>query len=408
MFLSITGSIAAGITYDRWQTRKVKEKWCKLVSHIKDEPLEITSLPRTVTIYLSAPPGDGLRAAREHFHDYVKPILVAAALDWDVVEGRKEGDVRYKTAERIRRRRRTGGEGTPMPVEEHNIEDMRKNMGVHKFEGVAGDLVIGRHTWKEYIRGLHEGWLGPVDTPEHVDIAMGTLPEPATTGLPEPATAAAAAGTPPIEPVVQTLDSAIAEPEDTTAAKSTPEQKEDKKAEDEEEEKPKPRQPPPYITPEAYTTALASRQLPELLEPTAPISCPHILGFRNTPIRLYRYFTRRRLADEIGRQVAAAIMGSSRSFDVVSEIDEDSPSGAAQAQPEQVEVLKREERDWWKTVRQPRKEFEESVLIEPMVFDDRITSRMRKFELTSDEEQRANAIAAGHDSSVRVVESSTA
>jgi hypothetical protein len=29
--------------------------------------------------------------------------------------------------------------------------------------GPKGDLVIGRHTWKEYIRGLHEGWLGPLD-----------------------------------------------------------------------------------------------------------------------------------------------------------------------------------------------------------------------------------------------------
>lgn len=62
----------------------------------------------------SAPPGDGLRAAREHFHEYVKPILVAGAVDWEVIEGRKEGDVRAGLAAKIRRlRRRNGEKGDP-------------------------------------------------------------------------------------------------------------------------------------------------------------------------------------------------------------------------------------------------------------------------------------------------------
>ncbi|QIX02473.1 hypothetical protein AMS68_007990 [Peltaster fructicola] len=395
IFLGITGSFAAAITYDRWQTRKTKEKWCNLVSHLADEPLDIKQLPRTLTVYLSAPPGDGLRSAREHFHNYVKPILVAAAVNWDVVEGRKEGDVRYKTAERIRRQRRLGGEGTPVDAEDYSVEQMRKNSGVIPFEGAAGDLVIGRHTWKEYIRGMHEGWLGPVDTPTHVDEAMGVLPKPLTGDV----VPAAAAATSDVTPIVTELQDITAQAESSADGSAgiptdtTTEEKSEEKAKEEEEEKPKPRQPPAFITPDAYPTAIASRLLPDTLEPSAPVSCPHILGFRNTPIRFYRYLTRRRLADDIGRQVAGAVLGLNRGFDTVTLADNDSPSGTASTQPEQAESLLHEERDWWKTVRQPRKEFEESVLIEPMVFDDRITSRMRKFELGPADEQRANALA---------------
>jgi import inner membrane translocase subunit TIM54 len=99
IFLGVTGSFLGAVYYDKWQTKKNRQKWCDLVAHKSEETLDAHSMPRRLTVYLAAPPGDGLRAAREHFHEYVKPVLVAAAMDWDVVEGRKEGDVRFKTAE---------------------------------------------------------------------------------------------------------------------------------------------------------------------------------------------------------------------------------------------------------------------------------------------------------------------
>lgn len=129
-------------------------------------------MPRKLTIFLSAPPGDGIRPSREFFKEYVKPVLVAAALDYDVIEGRKEGDVRYGTAEQIRRLRRSKGEKGLEPTEEEQppdtetiVQNIRHGMSITSEPGVRGDLVLGRHTWKEYIRGLNEGWLGPVEEP---------------------------------------------------------------------------------------------------------------------------------------------------------------------------------------------------------------------------------------------------
>lgn len=353
-------------------------------------------MPRRMTIYLTAPPGDGLRSAREHFHDYVKPILVAAAMDWDVVEGRKEGDVRYKTAERIRRRRKKAGEGEPLSDEEaqtlHLLDEIRKRNGTEAQDGVAGDLVIGRHTWKEYVRGLHEGWLGPVDPPkqprEETPLELGPNPNaPGVSSLGDVAVKAAAEKTlAPHEPP-QDDASPTADP----PPQEEPSEKE-KKKQKEEEEKNKPRQPPPYIQPSEWASATPSPSTPDIIGPSVGVRLPHILGFRNTPLRIYRFFTRRRLADSVGRDVATAILASYRPFEVASPTDEGSASGE---RSEQAKVLEHEERDWWKTTYQPRKEHEESVWIENILTDERIASRMRAFQLTAEDEDRAKRLGDG-------------
>ena len=116
---------------------------------------------------------------------------------------------------------------------------------------------------------------------------------------------------------------------------------------------------------------------------STPISFPHILGFRNTPIRIYRFLTRRHLADNIGRQVACAVLASHRSFDNSTEVQS---------------VLEDEEGNWWKkTVYRTREAHEESVWIEECVVDERLAGRMRLFELAAGEEERAKRIGAGKE-----------
>ncbi|KAK5137395.1 hypothetical protein LTR08_008973 [Meristemomyces frigidus] len=420
IFLALTGSFASAVFYDKWQTRRTKQKWADLVSHIAAEPLSTKQMPRRLTIYLAAPPGDGLRSAREHFHEYIKPVLVAGGVDWDVVEGRKEGDVRHKTAERIRRKRKRAGEGGVVEQEELEklfaVELMRERNGSGEFEGVAGDLVVGRNTWKEYVRGLHEGWLGPVDAPVVVEAEGSTALEPAThtSGNPSLGDAAVSAAAKAVQG--STPDSPAPSDSPLTTIDEIQSPQADPAVTPEEplpEEKPKPRNPPAYITPSEYATATLSSSVPEIIGPSTAISFPHILGFRNTPIRMYRFLTRRRQADDIGRQVAAAVLASSyRSFDTTVAAtaagEESAASTNAGAEgrsvPEQTQTLIGEERNWWKTVHQPRKEGEESVWIEGMVVDERLASRMKMFELTSEDEGRAQRIAAGVEKVGKVME----
>ncbi|KAK3114080.1 mitochondrial import inner membrane translocase subunit tim54 [Teratosphaeriaceae sp. CCFEE 6253] len=405
IFFAITGSFASAVAYDKYHTRLAKQKWCDAVSHLAGQPLDTKLMPRRLTIYLSAPPGDGLRSAREHFHEYIKPILVAGAMDWDVVEGRKEGDVRFKTAERARRKRRRRGEGAVGEEDEDPVAEMRTKTGTEDWLGVGGDLIVGRNTWKEYVRGMHEGWLGPAQEPVVAAPLGGEAMQQ------EHVPGRASLGDAPAQGAVEVLAASL--PADTTSPATQPSNDASPAADPpfadevpkEAEEKPKPRNPPPYIAPAAYASSQISASAPEIVGPSTAIPFPHLLGIRNTPIRIYRFLTRRRLADTVGRDVAAAVLASShRGFSSLPSSSAEAPQhdagsaasgGGGASQSEATQVLAHEEKEWWKTTWQPRKEGEEGVWIEPMALDERIVSRMRRFELSVEDEERAKRIGDG-------------
>ncbi|KAF2859849.1 hypothetical protein K470DRAFT_218398 [Piedraia hortae CBS 480.64] len=327
IFLTVSASFGAAVSYDKWATRRVQAKWRDRVSHIALEPLDSSILPRKIGVYIEAPPGDGLRAAREFFLDYVKPVLTAGALEWEAVEGRKEGDVRWKLADRIRIQRRRDEKG-PDAVEsdENAVQFVRAKNGTKTYPGPAGDLVIGRHTWKEYIRGLHEGWLGPLVAP-------------------------------PSETTKSESEGSAPRSETQQEGNETTQESEDKRL--------KAGRKPSSISPEDYSAASPPQDIPDPFNPVAIVPYPHLLGIRNTPFRIYRFLTRRYLADEIGGIVAAAVLASRQRPFREGEIEQ---------------VLEKEEWDWWKTAYQPRKEGEEKVWVEDVIVDERIGRRMRTWE----------------------------
>jgi len=365
--------------YDRREKKRIQHKWTKLVEHIAQEPLDERQMPRKLTVYLSAPPADGLVAARDHFKEYVQPILVAAALDWDAIEGRREGDVRAGLAERIRALRKKRGEPCAEPLEpdaQDMLEETRQRVGIQGWDGPSGDVVIGRHTWKEYVRGMHEGWLGPLDPPKSLEdpvVPVASTPE-VTSDIPVP-------------PSPPTADDGGAYPD-----ASKPEEAEKPK---EEETKPKKKkQPPPFNTTADYTDSQISPNCPRALGPSTIVPFPHLLGFWNFPIRMYRFLNRRQLADEIGRQTAAAVLATYRPYQAPGESaatgDEEPFEGP---QWEQVGILRVDESEWHKTARE-RKEDDESerVWLDDMVIDPRIGERMRRFALDADAEERARHV----------------
>lgn len=407
IFWSVLFSFTAAKTYDSRQKKAAQKKWCDLVAHISQEKLGTSQLPRKLTVFLSAVPGDSIGPSRQYFKDYIKPILVAASMDYEVIEGRKEGDVRYGTAEQIRRlRRKKGEQGASDEQPEMDaamaIDLMRERMLVQPEPGVRGDLVLGRHTWKEYIRGIHEGWLGPLDEPPE------PVPEPSiispTSDLKTDNSEAPASS--------ETIESSTEEP------KPTEEAKEEKK-----EEKKKPYPPPAYLTINEYSVASLSPHIPTLLEPSEAIYQQHLLGFLKTPQRIYNWLNRRSLQDQIGRQVAAVVLASYRpyqheeSFASPSFISDnatpsDSSSLATKAPEndlsdstpvqtsathEQQSLLTQEEVYWHKSVHRPKSAEDKSERLwnSEIVLDPRIAQRMRRFELDPEQEERAGRIGAG-------------
>lgn len=365
-------------------------------------------MPRKITIFLAGPPGDSIRAARDHFHEYVKPILVAGALDWEVIEGRKEGEVRAGLAEKIRKLRKRNGEKSLVEPTEKDKEketkddlyfEMRKTTGVKEWNGVQGDLVLGRNTWKEYVRGLHEGWLGPLDPPRPPD-AEDTMPESPTESSPEPSLLDIPHSSPSSD------DSPPSELASGTSSQADPPEPESPPA-----EKPKPTKTsltPPYISPSEYPSCPTPPYLDSLMQPALPVTLPHILGFLNTPLRTYRFLTKRKMADGTGRSVAALVLATqyrpyTQSAEYASAVDPDeaSPSSGAVLEGavvqtgeswEQEAVLRHEEREWHKSAWAASKAGEEDrdrVWKKPMVIDSRIGRAMRQFELEGGKDEEA-------------------
>ncbi|KAL0936017.1 mitochondrial import inner membrane translocase subunit tim-54 [Colletotrichum truncatum] len=361
IFLSITAAFSAAIIYDKREKKRATARWARAVAPLAKEPVTNPSqMPRKLTVLIEAPPGDGLRVAQDHFLEYIKPILAASGLDWEFVQGRQQGDVRAAVAEKIRRKRSL--EERPdvelLPTEENIRDAIRQKNGVAEYDGPGGDLVIGRHTWKEYIRGLHEGWLGPLDPP----------PKPEEAPKPDA---------------------------ETPAEGGEGEKKEEEKKEPEEEKKPaRPPQPVPYNTTNDYPTAHLPLMIPSEFSPSQPVDFPHLLGFGGTFTRLGRFFTRRRLADDIGREVAAVCFAHAREW-------REDRSDLEQPY-EQQHVLESAERDWvksaWKTPDQARDDEEraelstERIWTSPIVIDPRIGTRMRRFEIRPEDEERARQI----------------
>ncbi|KAB5532711.1 mitochondrial import inner membrane translocase subunit Tim54 [Coniochaeta sp. 2T2.1] len=384
IFWTLTTTISAAIIYDKREKKRATAKWARAVEHLAKEPIgDPSAMPRKLTVYLSAPPGDGLRTAQDHFTEYVKPILAKSGLDWEFVQGRRQGDVRAVIAERVRKIRRgwekdIGGpeaEGEDktdeVPTADEIIEAIRKERGIPQYDGVKGDIVIGRHTWKEYIRGIHEGWLGPLSLPKE-------QPEPTTPSAPKH------------DPAPPPTDSD--NPSSTEEKK--PEEEEEKKPEEADNKPKRPPQPKPYNTPDDYAASNLPLLMPAELSPAAPIREPHVLGFLSTPTRMRRFFNRRALADEIGRDVAAVCFNTYREF------REEQEQQDQQQVYEQQKELEWEEKDWVKSVWKEEKKndyddeppLNERIWAKPVVVDGRIAMRMRRYEVQPEDIERAKGI----------------
>ena len=409
IFFGVVGTWTGLWYYDRREKKRIQQEWCNAVAHLASEPLPTNRMQRKVTIVLGAPPGDGLMAAREHFHEYVKPVLVAAALDWDVIEGRKQDDVRAELAEKIRKRRKMNGERTAEPLDEGDsevvIKDLRERAGVTDSDDVAGDIVIGRHTWKEYVRGLHEGWLGPLDPPRgssesHTSTATQSTGTPDDGSSPTPSSALTSdvkdsvSLTPESNPDTPTSSDAQSNASPTESS-TTPAPSPENTAESEKPKKPK--RPPPFIYPSDYPVERLAPLCPVEFGPSTAIPYPHIIGLRHTFTRIYRFLTQRHLADDIGRRVAAVALGANAPYETYERsgasqpsalADDASPSsssyteiGADQREWEQQRVLAHEEQEWHKSIRKRPEGEKESVWLDPMVLDPRVAERMKKFVL---------------------------
>ncbi|CAK9786472.1 hypothetical protein CC85DRAFT_267135 [Cutaneotrichosporon oleaginosum] len=215
VFLGVVG----GLTYlyydDRSKAKAIREEYIAKVQHYAKEPtVGSLDVPRKVLVYGARwPEDDEANRALVYFRKYIKPYLVAAAVDYEQVEAPLYGSIaRIVRADVLRKRREALGL-QPRPQEANlgvppqvaalsaKSEDQRWLEG--------GVVLVGRPALKEYLAGLRAGWRNGVDawtwekeiedqlewdtvfqtwveptpTPEGVDPAVAPAPAAARTSL---------------------------------------------------------------------------------------------------------------------------------------------------------------------------------------------------------------------------------
>ncbi|KAJ7481219.1 inner membrane protein import complex subunit Tim54-domain-containing protein [Mycena galericulata] len=164
IFISVTSSVAGLYIYDRQQCKAIRRRYIDKVKDLAEEPVASLYRPRKVTVYGGKWPGDEDHdQTLKYFRKYVKPILVAAAVDYVMIGGKRLGDIANRVAEDIKTQRRleAGLESRPEIYKElptyQTLDEQRRS------ELDGGIVIIGRPTFKEFMAGLKRGWTEPIN-----------------------------------------------------------------------------------------------------------------------------------------------------------------------------------------------------------------------------------------------------
>lgn len=335
IFWSVLTVSVSGIVYDKHRQKQIRNHYKDIVEPLASGNLEVNTKPRKITVFIAPPPSDYLDTSLKVWKRYVKPILYYAGLDYEVIEEEKQGVIRTEVANRIREVRKQlrelasgkqDGENAqrlasqdedefdPELAKKYKSEfDFRDAIGIfyktskpqiiyedsqNPDPSLAGGIIcLGRGAYKEYITGLHEGLLGPLDPPASVE------PKVEETQLEEPK----------VENM-QGTDLKVENAQGEDLKENVQDEKEGEKDDKEEETKDE-KVLKPFITSDNYSEADIPQELqfqrglfikdPLTGIPILPhqailmIPIPNLIGFLNIPERIYRFYQKRFYAEAV-------------------------------------------------------------------------------------------------------------
>lgn len=187
IFLLSVASVSYLYYEDRRQCKKILEEYKERVRGLAEQPLAPSQYPRKVTVYTAKYPGDDdYEVGALYFRRYVKPILVAAAVDYEIISGTRYGGLARDLRDRIHERRRnlagvlpwpsTPAPGAPvMPFALSPAAQLQREL-----DGAV--VIVGRPALKEWAWGLKEGWNTeiPVKPVDHDELLANQLSEDST------------------------------------------------------------------------------------------------------------------------------------------------------------------------------------------------------------------------------------
>ncbi|KAI8359129.1 inner membrane protein import complex subunit Tim54-domain-containing protein [Choanephora cucurbitarum] len=166
IFSGLAGAISGLVYTSNKHSEESRTKLAQRVSFLADRPCGVNETPRKVLVYISAPPGDSLEKSRNWFREYVKPILVAGAIDYEVKEAKSEGQIESSVMQDIVQLRRQSTQQhkreeletstTPQLTGPYSMLKLQEEKEEHHpdYDGI---LAIGRNAYREVLSGLSKG-----------------------------------------------------------------------------------------------------------------------------------------------------------------------------------------------------------------------------------------------------------
>ncbi|KAI8148894.1 mitochondrial import inner membrane translocase subunit Tim54 [Fennellomyces sp. T-0311] len=312
IFFSVL-SVISGTAYGSIQyANQARKAHCDKVSFLADRPCGVHEMPRKVAVYLMPPPGDSIEKSRAWFREYVKPILVAGAVDYEVMEGKGAGAVESSVCEEIKRLRREQAAADPSyindPAQEERLksnpfaplmQDVQKK--IHEQNHYDGVIAIGRLAWGEVLSGIAKGChADPNEKPKEEPKAEAAATEPAIEA--------------PVETGTETEQKLEDQPQEFL------------------QDSPQPQPQQPSVTldgqPKEEDVVMADMadpsmeaeidhfSIPQHLSPVVYIPHENIIGWTNIPYRLYRWATDYTRVDEIGQYAVDVVLKHTRPLEI--------------------------------------------------------------------------------------------
>ncbi|KAK0458781.1 inner membrane protein import complex subunit Tim54-domain-containing protein [Desarmillaria tabescens] len=107
IFLTVTSSLTGLFVYDRRQCKKIRQEYIDKVKHLSEETPDHLSYPRKVTVYGSKWPGDEDHdQSMRYFRNTHSLSWSLPAVDYEMVNGKRHGDLATRIADEVKKRRR--------------------------------------------------------------------------------------------------------------------------------------------------------------------------------------------------------------------------------------------------------------------------------------------------------------
>ncbi|KAG0244604.1 mitochondrial import inner membrane translocase subunit Tim54 [Mortierella sp. GBAus27b] len=171
IFWGTVGTIGALVYRDHLLTVAAKKRVVDKVDILAKQTCGTQDMPRKVTVYIMPPPGDGIHKTRHYFRQFVKPVLDAAAVDYEVKEGSTEGQIQAMVAEDIRKKRQIAAGKTQAQTETDPKTPVAPLKSVSD-----GIVVLGRIALAEVLKGYNDGCFQSLDDPQPI-VATEFVPE---------------------------------------------------------------------------------------------------------------------------------------------------------------------------------------------------------------------------------------